>query len=316
MYMGFVTKIKKFMIWGLALIGVLAIVSIVFASLNSARMSVSSNSFAPAMDMYGGSGVSETAYSQKATSREYASDDVTEASADDERQIIKTGSLELVVADVEASVEDLVRVAQDVGGYVTDRDVYESQGNKKRGQVTLRVPNESFEDVFAAAKAIAGKVTRESADTQDVTEEYVDLQAQLKNKQAVEAQYLKTLEKAWQIEDILKVQERLDRTRGEIERLQGRITYLERQVDMSTIRVGLVSESEAAVLGVVWNPLTQIKQAAYGALESLISFVYFVIKLVFVIPIVLLWAVVVGGVVMSAWKIGLWGRRRFFDQKR
>lgn len=286
---------RRSFIWiTIIVIAVLAAVSVVLGSLNEARSSmtggdVSDSGYDASTDGY----TRNESTSQKSTAADYDDSASGESSYADDRQIIKTGSLELVVDTVERAADEIATIAEMHNGIVTDRNVYEAQGNKKRGNVTIKVPNEQFEVVFSETKAIATKVTRDAAQTEDVTERYIDLQAQLKNKQAVEAQYLEVLEQAWKIEDILSVQERLDRTRGEIERLQGQLTYLERRIDMSTITVQLVSESEAAVLGVVWNPLTQIKQAAYDTLESLISFFYTLIQIVFMIPIVLLWGMLV-----------------------
>ncbi len=311
-----ISKLFKPALGVIGVILVLAVIaSVVLGSLNSARSGYSTNShmgggvFAPEM-AYDSVESEGRSYSQKASVSDVA--DHNNGSYADDRQIIKTGSLELVVENVETSADVIVNVAKKYGGLISNLDISGSQANKKRGSIILRVPNNSFEAAINEIKEEASKVTRESVNTQDVTEEYADIQAQLKNKRAVEEQYLETLKKAWTIEDILRVQERLDRTRGDIERLEGRITYMERQVSMSTIRVSLVSESEVAVLGVVWNPLTKVKQAAYNALESIISFVYFVINTVFVVPIVLVWAATIGGIAYATWKIILWLKRRLF----
>lgn len=319
-------NMSKFIKPILGVVGVLLVVlivaSVVLASLNSARSGYTSN-LSIGVDMSDGIMTEEAVYDYAESSRSYTSQKAAVADYDedsggdaytDERQIIKTGSLSLVVEDVESAVQELGGIAKNYNGLVAYQDISDSQQNKKRGSITLRVPNESFELVISEAKEQATKVTRELVNTQDVTEEYADLQAQLRNKQAVEEQYLETLKKAWSIEDILNVQQRLDTTRDAIERLQGRITYMERQVSMSTITISLVSESEAAVLGVVWNPLTKAKQAAYSALESLISFVYFVINLVFVIPVILVWIATIGGLGYVAWKILLMLKRKLFGR--
>ena len=311
-----ISKVFRSTLGVIGVILVLAIAaSVVLGSLNSARSKSASylstgGSFAPNMAYDSMEESGGRAYSQKASVAN-SGDDIAGSYADD-RQIIKTGSLELVVEDVEGSADVITSITKKYRGLIAYQDISDSQNNKKRASITIRVPNENFEAAIDELKEHAIKITRELVNTKDVTEEYADLQAQLKNKRAVEVQYLETLKKAWTIEDILRVQERLDRTRGDIERLEGRITYMERQVSMSTISISLVSESEVAVLGIIWNPLTKLKQAAYNALESIISFVYFVIDLVFVIPIILVWAATIGGLGIAAWKIILLVKRRLF----
>ena len=267
-------KIKKLFKPALGIIGSILVVSIIVSFiLVSLSDSKSETSMNPTVGVFSQEKtadfreISDGLYYKKISNTGYDEGEGTDSYTDD-RQIIKTGSLELVVEDVEESADTISDIAKKYGGIISHLDISGSQTNKKRASITFRVPNDSFELAIDEVKEGVSKVTRESVNTQDVTEQYADLQAQLKNKRAVEKQYLETLKKAWSIQDILNVQERLDRTRGDIERLEGRITYMENQVNMSTVNIYLVSESEAAVLGVVWNPLTKIKQAAYNTLES------------------------------------------------
>ncbi|GAI25104.1 unnamed protein product, partial [marine sediment metagenome] len=86
---------------------------------------------------------------------------------------------------------------------------------------------------------LAADVTHEETSAKDVTEEYVDLSAKLKNLEATEEQYLRLMEKAEKVEDILAIQKELSKTRGEIEQTKGRMQYLERTSATSLIRVQL-----------------------------------------------------------------------------
>ena len=232
----------------------------------------------------------------------------------EDKKVIKTASLSLVVEDVEIAVANIKGIAESLGGSADNRNIYESGNNRKYGTVTVRVPNGNFDVALQSIKKDARKVTNESVNSKDVTEEYVDLAAQLKNLRSVESQYVEVLEKAETIDDILKVRNVLDRTRNEIERLQGKMLYLERQVSMSTITVSLVSEADVEVMGVIWNPLIKIKQAALRTLESLIQFVYTMINLAFVIPILVLWVGIFVGFIYTAWKGGWWLKGRLLGK--
>lgn len=234
--------------------------------------------------------------------------------AQKDKKVIKTASLSLVVEDVEVAIANIKGIAESLGGSADNRNIYESGNNRKYGNVTVRVPNGNFDVALQSIKKDARKVTNESVNSRDVTEEYVDLAAQLKNLRSVEAQYVEVLQKAETIDDILKVRNVLDRTRSEIERLQGRMLYLERQVAMSTISINLVSEVDVEVMGVIWSPLTKIKQAALGTLESLIQFVYTMINVIFIIPILVLWLGLFVGFVYLTWKSGILFKRRLFNE--
>jgi len=232
-----------------------------------------------------------------------------------DKQIIKTANLSLVVKEVEIAVADIKGIVESLDGSVDNQNIYESSNNQKYGNIVVRVPSDNFEPAIQTIKETAQKVTSENINSTDVTEEYTDLSAQLKNLKSVEAQYVEVLQKAETIEDILKVRNVLDSTRSEIERLQGRMQYLERQVSMSTISINLVSEKDVEVLGIVWSPITKIKQAAFGALESLVVFVYTIISVVFFIPILILWTGLFVVAVLFFWKLGFW-LKRFFEKKK
>jgi hypothetical protein len=302
-------KIKNVLKWAGIILVIFILGSVVLSSLNTARTKSSGISGSANYSPLGDNGGMMDNFYEKSGAPAYNSQDSATTNttnvASIDRQIIKTGSLSLVVEDVEISAKKITDIATGLQGYMTNRNISDSTSGKKSGSIIVRVPSKSFENAVASIKGVAKKITREQIDAQDVSEEYVDLQSQLKNKQAVEAQYLNTLSRAISVEDILKVQQRLDVTRGEIERLTGQVQYLERQVSMSTINISLVSESEVAVFGVVWEPLTKIKQAAYGALDSLVSLAYFVINLIFMLPVLIMWFVIYGGLAYVAWRIFL-----------
>ena len=111
--------------------------------------------------------------------------------------------------------------------------------------VSLRVPVDAFDQTMQRLREI-GSPLAEQVSTQEVTEEYVDLEAQVRNLEATEAQYLRFLERAQRLEEILPIQQRLSEVRGQIERLKGRMTLLQRRSDVSTIALTLVVPSGKA----------------------------------------------------------------------
>lgn len=183
--------------------------------------------------------------------------------ASEDRMIIRTGDMTVVVNDVLVGRDKIALLATGFGGYVVSSQI-SGEEQDMRGWISIRVPEDKFESALAEIRKLAVRVNSESTNSQDVTEEYVDLDARLKNAEATEKQYLDLLGKAETVEDILKVYDALARVRSEIEQLKGRLQYLERTAAMGLISVYL----EPAVSGkpVVggWSALEIFKSAIRG----------------------------------------------------
>jgi hypothetical protein len=182
-----------------------------------------------------------------------------------DRKIIRTGQITLEIADIAKSMESVATVATDLGGYVVSSNRYGNE-DKASGRVTIRVPANRFSEAFIKLRNLAVKVPNESTNSQDVTEEYTDLQARLRNLEATEAQFLSILEKSKTVDEILKVQREISNVRGQIEQVKGRIKYLDRTTDMSLIEVLLQESKTVGKDG--WNALETLK----GAVNGLIAF--------------------------------------------
>lgn len=155
-----------------------------------------------------------------------------------ERMIVRRGTLQLIVADVPLTITRIAALAESLNGFVVSSNSWR-EGERLIGEITVRVPAEDFTMTMAVLREMAVEVMLESTSSQDVTEEYVDLSANLNNLVATEEQLLRLMEKAEDVKDILAVQTELFRTRGEIERALGRMQYLERTSAMSLIDVML-----------------------------------------------------------------------------
>ena len=155
-----------------------------------------------------------------------------------ETKIIKTASITLEVKDIPGAVETLKSIAAQKGGYLSSTNVQKGYNDRLTGSVIIRIPQAEFENALIGVRAI-GTVKSISTQGQDVTEEYVDLQAQITSYQNQLAQYNAIMKQSTKVEDIIKVQEQIDRVQTELNRLEGQLKYLNSRIDLSTITVSL-----------------------------------------------------------------------------
>lgn len=156
-----------------------------------------------------------------------------------DRLIIKTASLALEVPDVAAAERALRQRVEALGGFVVSVQTY-GTGAEQSSTVVLRVPVERFETLLGDIEGLAHKVLRRNVSGDDVTEEYVDLESRLRNLEATNTRLLDLLARAQNVEEALKVNQALNDIQEQIERIKGRMQYLEQSAAMSTITVELV----------------------------------------------------------------------------
>jgi hypothetical protein len=185
-----------------------------------------------------------------------------------ERMIVRNGDISLMVEDVVNARDEIEQLAAGVGGWVVNSNIY-GEEEEMRGWISIRVPSDKFDQALAELRALAVRVTSESTSTQDITEEYVDLQSRLKNAEATEGQYLALLEQAEEVDDILSIYEALSRIRYEIEQIKGRMQYLEQTSAMSLISVSL---TPAVSLGPLVSPGWSASESLNAAIRGLTTF--------------------------------------------
>ncbi|OGZ95287.1 MAG: hypothetical protein A2676_06200 [Candidatus Sungbacteria bacterium RIFCSPHIGHO2_01_FULL_51_22] len=228
-----------------------------------------------------------------------------------DRKVVKSGNLSLLVTDVESSASAVQNLAVRLGGFTSDARVWEVSAGMKSGSVTIRVPAARFGEATDEIKKIAAKVENESQTADDVTENFVDLEARLGSLQAQEVEYLKILKRAENVQDILTVTQYLSSVRSQIEQLQGQLQYLSGQVDMSTISVSFRAEADVEVFGIRWRPLYVAKDAFRNMLEGLTRYIDGIIYFALFLPVLLLWLGTFGLGIFVIWRI----IRRFTNRK-
>ena len=152
------------------------------------------------------------------------------------RMVIYTTDISLLVASTTQLVSSLGDVVTQAGGYIAGVESTE-EGGVPVTTIRLKIPPDRYEPAMRQIRALAVEVTGEKATTQDVTEEFSDVQTQLRSLEASHAQLLELMGKAQNVEEILKIQEKLAQTKLQIDRLKGRETFLQRSTELATIAV-------------------------------------------------------------------------------
>src|ERR1700733_7914026 len=164
-----------------------------------------------------------------------------------ERKMIRTSSLEMTVASPLEAAEKIRALTTSLGGYIESSEI--NTQDTPSATLTIRVPAARLDDAKAQLRHLAVRVDSEKTEAQDVTKQYVDMDARLRNLRAEEAQYLMIMKSATKVQDMLDVSEKLGGVRGEIEQQQAEFTTLSKQIETVAITIALRAQAEAAVMG-------------------------------------------------------------------
>jgi Domain of unknown function (DUF4349) len=221
----------------------------------------------------------------------------------DGAKIIRTGSLQLEVADVRASVTSGRSTVLTMGGYIGASQQY-SDGDGIVATITYRIPAERWEEALDALRAL-GESVGEQTDAADVTGQIVDLDARIRNLKASESALVRHLADAGKVSDVLEIEARLSDVRGQIEQLSAQKANLDGQVAYATLTVTYGVEVQAIKAAADrWDPQVQVDEAGASLIGFLQSAANVGIWLAIVgLPILLMLSIVIA--------IGLFVARRF-----
>jgi hypothetical protein len=155
------------------------------------------------------------------------------------RKIIYDAQIDLVVENVDPIVKKVTSLVQDARGYIAEQNMTGSPGSQRSMRWKIRVPVDQFDSLVTAIVSL-GELERNNRTSQDVTEQYYDIEARIKNKK-VEEQTLNRIlqERSGKLEDVLKIETELSRVRGEIEQLEGKIRVLENLSSLATLTLSV-----------------------------------------------------------------------------
>jgi hypothetical protein len=229
--------------------------------------------------------------SERDASENYAPDTVQA----DGPKIIHKAELDLLVAKCAETQKKIEALALSEKGFVESSSLEESSA-----KITLRVPSARFEAVRGKLRELAISVRQDNVTAADVSKQYVDGEARLHNLRAEEQQFLEVMKKAHTVPDVLAVTKELSQVRGEIERADAEFRHLKDQIDMAEIDVHLAAQ---VFSGVHWTPGASVKSAFNDLVQSLETFVDFLIWLVVNLPLLVLWPVTILILAAACWYV-------------
>lgn len=207
-----------------------------------------------------------------------------------ERMVIQSADLAIVVKDPQARMSEIGSMAAQMGGYVVSSNLYQSYAPTGKqvpeATIVIRIPAAKLDQALAEIKKGAGDVQSENRSGQDVTNVYVDLQSQLKAKEAAEAKLLEIMNNAVKAEDVLNIYMQVQSIQTQIEQLKGQIKYYDESVALSSISVRLIAEESTQPIQVgPWKPVGAAKQAVEDLIYFVQNFVDFLIRFaIYILP--------------------------------
>lgn len=218
-------------------------------------------------------------------------------------KIIKTADLTMLVEDVDVTARLIDAVRAKLVGQIGNSSFTE-YGSTRRGDVTIWVPSDSFDIALLDIKKGAIRVTNESIIVTDVSAQFVDIEARLKNFTVTETRLQELMQRSGSIPDVLAVSRELSQVRQSIEQLQGQLDHLSRQVALSSIHISLTQELAAAISENEWRPVTVVRSSWREMIRGLTEFVDVILVLVVQLPLLLLKFAFWGALVYGIWRGG------------
>ena len=224
-----------------------------------------------------------------------------------ERMIIRYGSLSMVVEDTRAaqrSIEEMVAEMADEGAYVvTSEEQGGVEGSSPHITLNIRVPATRFDEVMDRLAGQAFEVTARSESGQDVTEEYVDLQARLESLEAARQRLLEIMQSTKTTRELLEAEQQLTQREAELESIKGRMQYLAQSAQLAAIWIDLQPYLLSQLVSARWRPAESVRQAFETLVDSARSLGDF---LIFFAIAILPWTVLVGLVAYGIVRLVLW----------
>jgi hypothetical protein len=218
-------------------------------------------------------------------------------------QVIRTGTLEIIATDPSQAAEELRNLATHLSGFAVSLKVSGSDEGTRSAQITMRIPAGHFDEARAQVRTIAKAVEQDTVEVRDVTREYVNQEASLRNSRAEEAQYFTILKRATAIKDVLEISSKLAEVRGSIDEREADLRFLHHQVEMALLTTNITGVAETQVFGIHWRPLYEVKLSLRGALSAIADYTNSMVALFLNLPVIAMWGFTIVGLLKVGWLI-------------
>ncbi|MDB5349522.1 MAG: hypothetical protein JWN86_769 [Planctomycetota bacterium] len=207
------------------------------------------------------------------------------------RKIIYTADVDLIVEDFPKASDAIVAAMKTFGGQLADTDVTGTAGVNRRATWKIRIPVERY-DSFLDAVVKLGELQRRQVHSQDVTEEFYDLETRITNKKVEEGRLVKHLEESTgKLIEILAVEKEISRVREEVERMEGRIRLLANLSDLTTVTI-TATERIGFVPATAPNFATRARRTFESSIQGLKDFLEgFALLVISILPWLPVWIV-------------------------
>ena len=210
------------------------------------------------------------------------------------KKILRRAQLELRAQSPLDAMNRIRDLSDTVRGIVVSAVSQGATEPYARAEIMLQVPAESLDSTLREIRKLATEIATDQVETLDVTKQYVDEEAAIRNLEAQEQQYLRILKTANKVEDVMSVTEKLDAVRGEIDKSKAEFNTLQHDIAMSSIKVTITRDTASARF-YNWRPVQEIRASAANAVEGTISVFNSVVAVLFYIPVLFLWMLVFFG---------------------
>jgi Domain of unknown function (DUF4349) len=229
------------------------------------------------------------------------------------RKIAHTSDFDLIVVSPSDAVKKIDLMTERLGGYLVTSQV--SGTDAGATSITVRIPVAQAEEAKAEIRKLALRIESEKTEAEDVTKQWVDTDANLRNLRATEQQYLQILKRATSVKDTVEVTDKLSEIRGTIEQQQAEFNALTKRVETVAISVDLLPDADVQVFGLHWRPLYRAKLSMREALDAIGDYSATMFAVIVHIHVILLWIATLVAFAAMGWKLLRWVARVFFGWK-
>lgn len=209
-----------------------------------------------------------------------------------ERKLIRNGTLEFQTDEVKKTKTEVEKICKELNAYISSESE-NNLGERLQYNQLIRVPAIQFDALLARLEPLALKIENKNISTEDVTEQFIDVEARLKTKKELEARYKEILKLAKTVEEIVSIETQIANVRSEIESMEGRLNFLKNQVAFSTLHVTYYE-----TIGTDFGFASKFVHSLKEGWDNLLAFIIFLVNI---------WPFALGIAALTFW---FWNRKR------